>query len=859
MNSTVQSSIRSRYTIDDADDENDSIRSFKNTDWSPSSQPIVRKLDPIPSTQQMFIPSIESGWRAITNDEIVQMPLMMSHSQHSIDLAIPTEIREQYPHSEALTRNENPPPKRLTLKEIKNRANRKRFGAHTNSDEMKSSEDSNSSSSSSSIDGTENLKTILKQSRKVSLSEILQQQNLSLDDLLKGKGNALKALINTVATPISDESFVSSVKPARRLPTLNEMKIQTPRRHFFNRTMSIANKQIDSTHQSNENDKYIAISSDNRIVSTIPTFLSSPASDQNGVRRLPIGKHKLIKEVIPNIRPDLNNSSSRKKFSKFKLNTTTATTRNDSVVIENVTTVGLTSVNQTAVKPNKIISVTEVPNILTTSEVITDNATKEPIDFLLQSNETIDTTPAFIVITLSPPVRASSSATSRINLNDSYPELNVIHRNKNQWKEISSIEEIFSNKSSSISEEQVNRNENFDKKFLYSATSESSNLSVERPKSQKFYGTNFVNIIRKKITKSDVTERNPSLFTDLTTKVGDDRSDLLDLLGDRRSGSRLAKVLKQRNMTFDELIDHRKRGSSQLHLAEIFVNRNIRSTTSTQSPEVTTPNTTPSITIKNVRKFNIVTAFKNFPEFNLDSVKSVVPDDIKTDSQGSSYFTSITDMKSSNNVPIENRSIRQSYAIELPTSNKENAVHWNTDLINGDQSSRVPEFASQQPPQQRPETGSSKILFDIQRIPTKASNDPAARAQSAVDIEIIGPNFKRNSVKIENAQVPVGVRSAIIASATIVIISLTIFLIIFLTFRWRQRRRRKICYSSSFSALRGRLPILRNCDDSSKESINSPSPLTYCSTRRCSKLNTMDPNSPDVQEYLYDARRKSFR
>lgn len=134
----------------------------------------------------------------------------------------------------------------------------------------------------------------------------------------------------------------------------------------------------------------------------------------------------------------------------------------------------------------------------------------------------------------------------------------------------------------------------------------------------------------------------------------------------------------------------------------------------------------------------------------------------------------------------------------------------------------------------------------------------AARSHDPLDLELSGHGFRRNSVTIENAELPLGVRSAIIASASIVGVSLCIFIIIFLTCRWRQKRRKKVSYSDRFQAVRGRLPILNSRDASPSKRGSSP-PMFLYGSRRSSKLNTMDPNSPEVQEYLYEAMRKPFQ
>lgn len=103
----------------------------------------------------------------------------------------------------------------------------------------------------------------------------------------------------------------------------------------------------------------------------------------------------------------------------------------------------------------------------------------------------------------------------------------------------------------------------------------------------------------------------------------------MELLEDQQSGNRFFKVLNERNMSLEDFLEQRKRGSSDLHLAMLAENR-------------TTENLPVGIFND---KLDIVTAFENFPHFNLVDLKSIRPDDIKTDSEGASYFTSIIDIE----------------------------------------------------------------------------------------------------------------------------------------------------------------------------------------------------------------------
>lgn len=319
--------------------------------------------------------------------------------------------------------------------------------------------------------------------------------------------------------------------------------------------------------------------------------------------------------------------------------------------------------------------------------------------------------------------------------------------------------------------------------------------------------------------KMDVTESNPSLFADISSDASvDEKTELMELLGDRRNGARLAKILAQRNMTINELIDHRERGSSQVHLAEIFHNRTLAR--NLHHPRLRT------------EKMEIVTAFENFPHFSFANLRSVKPDDIKTDSQGASYFASIINVKPTDDTRTPKISPR---GTGYPTN------------FNPYDTNFTPEekFVA---PSSRVSPANENFVDDGDIIEKEI-----ARINNQLDMEMEQQQTV-NRRNIAHTYLTSGVRSAIVASSCIVAGSVMVFIIIFATCRWRQRRNRKLHYSDSFSGTRGRLPILKR--QTSRRISNPPE---YPHTEpRLSKLNTMDSTSGDVHDYLYDAMRKGY-
>lgn len=74
------------------------------------------------------------------------------------------------------------------------------------------------------------LKNILKNSGGLSLSEILQQKNLSLDDLLKGKQNALLALQTTAVAPAQATTYTAAEEPLHKAASPGQQNKQIVRR-----------------------------------------------------------------------------------------------------------------------------------------------------------------------------------------------------------------------------------------------------------------------------------------------------------------------------------------------------------------------------------------------------------------------------------------------------------------------------------------------------------------------------------------------------------------------------------------------------------------------------------------------------
>lgn len=164
-----------------------------------------------------------------------------------------------------------------------------------------------------------------------------------------------------------------------------------------------------------------------------------------------------------------------------------------------------------------------------------------------------------------------------------------------------------------------------------------------------------------------------------------------------------------------------------------------------------------------------------------------------------------------------------------------------------------------------------------------------------IDLELSGHGFRKTTPPNTKKNIfSAGVRSALVASSIVVATSIGVFVVIFVGFRWRQKRRKRLDYTETYNAMKSKLPPLtisqptsslnmRRLDDlsphssphifpSSSESStlrdkhhhfrlsihHEPSTHSLVRSGRTSNMNTLDANSQELQEYLFDSLRKSY-
>nr|XP_036215285.1 putative mediator of RNA polymerase II transcription subunit 26 [Bactrocera oleae]XP_036215286.1 putative mediator of RNA polymerase II transcription subunit 26 [Bactrocera oleae]XP_036215287.1 putative mediator of RNA polymerase II transcription subunit 26 [Bactrocera oleae] len=870
----------------------------------------------------------------------------------------------------------------------------------------------------SNVKKTVDLKHILKNAGGLSLSEILQQKNLSLDDLLKGKQNALEVLQSTAAAPSNAPNKVvenKPVKPMRWQPylaSINDAPVGTTQQTHagdddldaeLRATPDESVESADAQQRARlklatlQRHKYFGSSTRTATLQyghaasggttrrvSLPvssTTATSTTTITTTTTRLPIYKKNLM------LRSTLKPTFMLKNAMASESSSAESTANDKTNFEEKLTT---TIINNRYREPTVVANEEEqeteqefVTNAKTvekadSAEDTTDTEEQQEEEYLRDEEESdvvstskVDTTTT-TSFTNTPSTTASTSATTKLTSTTSYSPSNTTTR-------VTATNAILKPASREHPNFKTNSIES-EKTHAHSTPTDPESDGLEN-----FIGAQItVSKQREKTNKADRENITPRIDQVKPATAGetfayqdsvpdfdgvDDRTDLLELIEDRRSGNRLFKVLEQRNMTLEELIEHRKRGSSQLHLATVVQNRS---------------RFFPGQKVVLHDNMDIVTAFENFPHFNLMDLKSVKPDDIKTDSQGASYFTSIIDIEPTDEIykdesaagkgsPNYQQSQRTEKSVGFFPSFKTLALASLASSTRSDASTkRNPFFLS--PPQMLLENTSAELdendfLMDNEtntninaeapqqqeltatQLQSASIIDTAevienevARAHDLLDLELSGHGFKRSpaaaAVSTAASQnsiysnMPAGIRSAIVASAAIVLTSLATFMVIFVICRWKQRRQRKTSYTKTYNAMKSKLPTITNSSRHSSlrnmeelvggVSTVSVSPvhqlqrqssllfprhsgsgsidveelsgsggggrrsrvmrgatraslgnsggmgsatgsttslaLSLQSVHNSStnKLNTMDPNSPEVQEYLFDALRKSY-
>lgn len=312
------------------------------------------------------------------------------------------------------------------------------------------------------------------------------------------------------------------------------------------------------------------------------------------------------------------------------------------------------------------------------------------------------------------------------------------------------------------------------------------------------------------------------------------REEIMEVLKDKMSRQSLARILENRNMTIDELVAQRERGSSQIHLADIFHNQ-------TREPEPPNEPFIGTVTSYMERKPK---SFKN----NLDPTKNP---------NNTNDINTVVDLKklqsdskhnSSNKSP--NLTSFPTYKIAVDKILKQNEVPpfqrsvWKTLYPN-----LYPENSEYNSDKNDVEQAQVNELFqnEVRRI-EQIENTISEAVNNKLNVEFSENNYEKEDSFMK---LPSGVKSAIIASTVLVAISLLIFLTILIICKLSHKKKKRLCYSDTFSGSKIRSPIL---ETRPKRTIRT---IMNETLGRKKKYSNVYPQN--ISDYFWENDKKPFQ
>ncbi|KAJ8922604.1 hypothetical protein NQ315_007635 [Exocentrus adspersus] len=551
------------------------------------------------------------------------------------------------------------------------------------------------------------LKAVLKQSGTGSLSEILQQKNLSLSELLMGNQKAISALTDTVTEP-------KPLKQKRLPPSIALRK-------NINRNLEQEDESFEALSakemlEAQRKRLSLLGHKENRLFSSVTKYdvVTEPATE----RRIFVPSHpKYYTSLVFKPDIDIYNEPSTETIEEVSTTTTTTTPK----VVS-----GIRSLPLTNAKLNKLT--TKV--VFETKEAEEENYPTpinfpKPIPISLQ--EVSGYTPERIKTEIKPTLEeGTSEGPLRLSIDlDAFVE----------------------------------------KTTLKPST---ENYAGEKPTPLKVESTTTADVYSEKLPQATA------------------KDEIMEIMKDPISRERLSRILENRNMTVNELVEQRERGSSQLHLADIFHNK-------TKEPE---PKGEPFVGTVNSELFN------SFPLFGRKQRNKTFENGDTEEGAAISTSSTVAPV-----VEIKEKVVPEppfavtsfpSVKIGLHKSNEQiQPFLWKELQENDNPQNNNKEIYSDNDPlkafqEDLQDQYSEEELQRLEDIDATLS----MLSKEKLDVETSGYQHDQDEVLIK---IPSGVKSAIFVSLAIICLSIVVFLTILLLFRWVQRKNKTISYCSSLS------------------------------------------------------------
>lgn len=756
------------------------------------------------------------------------------------------------------------------------------------------------------------LKDILRRSNGSSLSEILQKHNLSLTDLLHGKGDAVSIFKNNASTEDQKSSIdFKTATSEKEIESSTEVKAEVDEQVLINteskyNTESVTENLITTEVAPMEIDNEKEL----EFTTTVKPAVESATRNRH---RFPIGLRKKLR-----VRPQVTTSTTQK--GQLSRDLVTINARRYSYLRRNITKSKEWKDVITNSKQNNIDDHNSTPELETTTAAITleettitneleskksyrdqirphankDNKLDEINMDVTEATPSIPETTSDvhkcitdkpIVVTMTRPT-AISLGLRQTALNNRLKRKRLKQKNSTTEPPQDDILKHLYGMGTLVSSSE------------FIAKTPQPQTTIDDIKDLETTLDDFMTT--ESITKMDEpvpTETMPTTVTTpksiiKTTTDGSSKIEIEEILNDTQTLSKLSRVLMERNMTLEELVAHRERGSSHIHLADIFHDNSNESTppepfltksilepmsketyplralldANSHEPNgkgitIDTMDEKPNknITIpiamdfgnnvnENAENMGIMSLFNNFTK---SVTESILP---PTSKETNENILEIVNLTSTNETGRKSRVLGDT---------EDDVVSWNEifSLIGRPKNNETEDV--------KPETPHKKITIDdidvdglkvlehLHRL-KELDNHIVSSLEGNIQVNAFGNlEPERNSKGILD-NIPSQTTSVTIATASIVGLGMVLFLLTYVAFKWKQQRtmtRKK----PSFCEERISTPVFEHRKGhKNNSSTRSISPMIQ--TSNIYTVSTLDSNNgEESSEYMWDSLRKPFQ
>ncbi|KPJ20026.1 hypothetical protein RR48_07491 [Papilio machaon] len=759
------------------------------------------------------------------------------------------------------------------------------------------------------------LKDILQKSKGKSLSELLQQHNLTLADLLSGEKNALSVL-KTTELPQTEKEAIVELSTTTKTPTTETSRPLTRKTHsVFEHAMD--DKKDINLDELSSSEEIVATTFRYSTTETTTTVVTDKTNTINKFRlqhsfnnetyNIPLNKtfkagkrRRYPTGVRINLRMrPLGNNSYKGQLSRDMINITNRRYQNNNFTkfrqwkelipaIKNITN----SQFNVSLEDTDQESTTSMPEDITTENIPqfnTQSSDEAEIETTNTNTDTIPTTTVNIIETTTyemiPPIRPS--LTSRVRTRQNITNLRQ-QAFVNRLRNIKSKHKIATNKTSPghlLSELFEMANLVSASEFIAKMKSKPKNASdvpiVTVTIADNLTDTSSKSPVQKSIKRSRPREKKLKLSTTeppIVSTTENAKFEIEEILHDSLSSATLSKILRERNMTLSELLEHRERGSSHVHLADIFHNASrepnppepflsksliepisketypLRALLEANSHNSTARPTTnvPYVTQTEYISIPMMMDFGNNVNENGENIGISSLINNFTVENNTNHITKNVKNEDKIAAILTNRTSRQSRGNEdLITLNEifsliQRSRNTSEDMVEHSSNDTADLTVKKIVLEEDINGDGLIVLEDVQGLDHNPSDEK---------VEFKSLETEENSPKIVPETINPNTRSATVVTASIVGLIAVLFLLTFVTFRWKHQQHEFIRkYGSSEDRIPS--PVFENRMTTKTSSMRSLSPML---TSNIYSIDTLEkPHDKDCPEYTWDSLRKPY-